>query len=215
LDAPEVSDAVDVRIDHLVYAVPDLDGAVDDLEQRTGVRAGAGGRHTGLGTHNALLTLGPTTYLELIAPDPSQPAPAGPRPFGVDDVGGPRLAGWAITVDDIDAAIADARRLGYDPGDPIAMQRTTPDGTTLHWQLTLNAIAGGPLPFLIAWGDTPHPATTAPEGLRLVSFSVGAPDAGAVTATLHALGAELPVTPAPTVTLTAEITTPAGPLTLH
>ena len=51
-----------VPIDHLVFAAPDLDRAVDDLAARFGVRASAGGKHTGRGTHNALLSLGPATY---------------------------------------------------------------------------------------------------------------------------------------------------------
>ena len=42
-------------IDHLVYAVPDLQAAVADVTERFGVRAQSGGRHIGLGTHNALL----------------------------------------------------------------------------------------------------------------------------------------------------------------
>ncbi len=46
-------------IDHLVYAVPDLRAAVADVEERLGVRARDGGRHTGPGTYNALLALAP------------------------------------------------------------------------------------------------------------------------------------------------------------
>jgi hypothetical protein len=34
-----------VRLDHLVYAVPDLDAGVVDLRARLGVRAAPGGPH--------------------------------------------------------------------------------------------------------------------------------------------------------------------------
>jgi hypothetical protein len=50
-----------VLIDHLVYAVPSLPAAIADVAERFGVRAQAGGKHIGLGTHNALLALGPRT----------------------------------------------------------------------------------------------------------------------------------------------------------
>ena len=100
-----------VLIDHLVYAAPSLPAAIADVAERFGVRAQAGGKHIGLGTHNALLALGPRTYLEIIAPDPEQPEPSMPRPFGVDGVTGGRLAGWALACDDIDAAVAGCLRL--------------------------------------------------------------------------------------------------------
>ena len=44
-----------------------------------------GGSHPGLGTHNALLSLGDESYLEIIAPDPTQPKPDHPRIFGLDE----------------------------------------------------------------------------------------------------------------------------------
>jgi hypothetical protein len=129
-------------IDHLIYRAPDLARAVADVEERFGVRAQAGGKHIGLGTHNALLALGPRTYLEIIAPDPSQPQPSVPRPFGLDRAGRGGLAGWAIACPDIDAAVAGARSRGYDPGEITGMQRATPAGAVLRWRLTLNAIPG-------------------------------------------------------------------------
>jgi Glyoxalase-like domain len=103
-------------IDHLVYAAPDLPAAVTEVEGRFGVRAQAGGKHNGSGTHNALLALGAQTYLEIIAPDPGQPTPSAPRPFGVDDRRHGGLVSWALACHDIDAAVARARSRGYDPG---------------------------------------------------------------------------------------------------
>src|SRR5205085_400833 len=132
--------------------------AVADLEARFGIRAQAGGRHTGLGTHNALLALGPRTYLEIIAPDPGQPAPPVPRPFGLDDLASGALVSWALTCDDIDQAVAEARRHGYDPGQIADGQRVTSAGTVLRWRATGSARASGLVPFLISWGDTQHPA---------------------------------------------------------
>src|SRR5690348_7308217 len=136
-------------IDHLIYRAPDLADAVAGVEERLGVRAQPGGQHTGLGTHNALLALGPQTYLEIIAPDPGQPQPPS-RPFGLGGVSRSGLAGWAIACHDIDAAVARARGRGYDPGEVTSMQRATPAGAVLRWRLTLGAVAGGLVPFLIS-----------------------------------------------------------------
>jgi hypothetical protein len=192
-------------IDHLVYAAPDLAAAVDDLEGRLGVRAKAGGKHLDIGTHNALLALGPRIYLELIGPDPDQPQPANPRPFGIDELAAPRLVGWALGCDDIDAAVATARQRGYDPGDPIDMQRAASSGEVLRWRLTLNALGGGPLPFLIAWGDTPHPSVSAPHGLVLESLDIEHPEPREVAGALVALGADVAVKPAASVALVAHV----------
>jgi Glyoxalase-like domain len=202
-------------IDHLVYAVPDLAAAVTEIEKRSGVRAQAGGQHMGLGTHNALLALGTQTYLEIIAPDPGQPEPATPRPFGVDGARRSGLAGWALACDDIDAAVARARGHGYDPGEAAAMQRTAPTGAVLRWRLTLNAMAGGPIPFLISWGDTEHPARSPPHGLTLESFHLEHPDPPSLAPPLTALGADVEIRPAGTAALIARLSSPNGTMMLR
>jgi hypothetical protein len=201
---------VHVRVDHLIYAVPDLDVAVADLDDRFGVRARCGGKHVGLGTHNALLVLGPLTYLEIIAPDPGQPAPSMPRPFEVDSVTHDKLAGWAIACDDIDGAIAQARNDGYDPGEASTGQRVGPAGTVLRWRATSVALADPLVPFLICWGDTEHPARSAPSGLILEALHIEHPDPSSLVPLLMALGVRVEVRPAAEPALVAHLSGPHG-----
>ena len=203
-------------LDHLVYTSLDLDHAVEHFAQRFGVRAAPGGKHEALGTHNALLGLGPSSYLEILSPDPDRPRPEGEGVLGLATyASSDLLATWALRCDDIDAAVAHARQNGVDPWDPVDMQRTEPDGTVLSWRLTINAIAGGVLPFLISWGDTPHPVERTPRGLVLESFHVEHPDVATTQQQLHALGAEVEVRHAAAPALVARISGPGGTLELR
>ena len=205
-----------MELDHLVYAAADLETAVDALEQRLGVRAGPGGRHEALGTHNALLGLGPATYLEILAPDPEAENPATPGVLGLASATSSELlATWAVRCDDIDDAVARARERGFDPWDPVDAHRTGADGRTTHWRLTINALAGGPLPFLIDWGDAPHPASSAPSGLGLESFHLEDPEPDGLLAGLSALGVQVDVRRADAPALVALISGPHGPVELR
>lgn len=178
-------------IDHLVIIVADLDRGIDWFEQCVGVRPVYGGAHDDRGTHNALASLG-GAYVELIAPDPNQPEPDGPRPFGVSSSSDPSLATYAVRPDvgeTIEQLAAVMRSNGHDPGDVMSMSRTTADGSTLRWRLTPPPPHGdGLIPFLIDWGDTPHPSTSAPSGVRLVELSGSTPHPGSVNPVLEAIG---------------------------
>ena len=202
-------------IDHLVYAAPDLQAAIADVEERFGVRARIGGRHVGRGTRNALLAIGPQTYLEIIAPDPEQPEPAVPRPFGLDSAGYGRLVRWALACEDIHETVARARGQGYDPGDVVDGQRAEPAGTVLRWRMTSGELAGGLAPFLISWGDTEHPARSAPRGLTLEAFHIEHPDPPSLLPALTALGADATIKPATAAGLVARLSGPNGSMVLR
>lgn len=197
-------------IDHLIYADPDLDAAVASMHRRFGVEATGGGQHPGRGTHNKLLALGPRTYLELVAPDPGQPEPSTPRPYGVEGVTAGGLVGWAVAVEDIDAARVHARSHGFDPGPVIDGHREDATGRLLHWRATANAEVAGVIPFLINWGDTRHPAVDAPVGLSLSSLSVEHPRPSEIGAALAAMGLDVEVRRAPRPALVARIGSPNG-----
>lgn len=202
-------------MDHLVYAVPDVDAAVAEIARLSGVAPVEGGRHVGMGTHNFLLGLGGGAYLEIVGPDPEQGEVGAPRPFGIDRLSAPRLVAWAIRVPDIDAAVATARTRGLDPGEPATMSRRTPEGELLAWRLTAPPAGLTLLPFLIDWGSTPHPTSRGLPEVALGSFTGYHPDPGSVRDKLSALDAEIEVHEGAEPELSAVLIGDGGPLTLR
>lgn len=177
-------------IDHLVRFVPELGAGIAAIERAHGVRPSIGGRHVGRGTHNALLALG-DCYLELIAPDPAQPAPSGGRPFGIDVLDRPSYVAYAVrpSPGETLAGLVDAlSSVGVEAGAVSAMSRTTPDGAELHWRLTFPSSEQPGVPFLIDWGDTTRPDVTAPRGPVLSRLIVRSPQVDTVRSVVRVLG---------------------------
>lgn len=199
-------------LDHLVYGTPELPQAVDELEVKLGVRAAPGGKHAGGLTHNALLSLGEGSYLEIIAPAPGVVGSVAALPFGLATLTSPRLVAWAVAVDDLEGRVKSARAAGYDPGDVITGGRELPDGGTLSWRLAVRpqTAGNGLVPFLIEWTSQPHPSRTAPAGCRLVSLRAEHPEPEGIRQMLGALSVDLPVEDGPAPRLIAALETPKG-----
>lgn len=204
-------------VDHLVYATPELQVGIDQIERVLGVRATPGGQHPGRGTRNALLSLGPGTYLEIIGPDPEQPDPAQPRPFGIDDLNEPRLVTWAAKGTNLERRASDAERGGVKLGEVISGSRRRADGVVLSWRYTdpRTVVAGGMVPFLIDWGRTPHPASTAAPGASLIGLRAEYPEPEPLRKVLRNLGLDLLVQPGPRATLIATVSSPRGRVELR
>ena len=142
-----------MELDHVLIAVDDLEVAAKEVEERYGLASVEGGRHQGFGTANRIVPLG-ETYLELVAVVDEEEGAA--ATFGSWVGGGerPRLLGWCVRTDELDAV---AERLGLTIADG---SRARPDSTVVRWRMAgLERSAEEPsLPFFIEWGaGTPYP----------------------------------------------------------
>ena len=201
-----------IPLDHLVYGAPDLEASIRSLEEALGVRARPGGRHPQWGTHNALISLSETTYLEVLAPDPDRPTGVDPDIFGLSVLAQPRLVSWAAKAENLAAAVQAAASSGVQLGAVRSAGRDKPDGSRLSWQLTDPEVVFGDglVPFLIDWGDSDHPAAAGLAYCSLVSFRAEHPDPAGIRTMLAAIKAQLPVTAGPVPLLVATLDTPLG-----
>jgi len=173
-------------IDHFMYAVPSLDDGMDWAAETFDASPAYGGAHVGLGTRNALLSLG-TTYLEIIAPDPEQELAEnmGARLAALSKGG---LVTWAArgNLGDI-AAVLKAQHMTC--RGPSRTERRTADGGLLVWELLFPVVHpfGPRMPFFIDWLDCPHPAETNPSGGAFAQLTLTLPEPRAFKAVLSAL----------------------------
>lgn len=162
-----------LTLDHLIVSTPDLEVGAQEISDALGVPLEDGGKHSGFSTRSRLLSLGPDTYLEVIAIDPAGKTPRRPRWFGLDRFEGPtRLTNWVVRVDDLSnlMSMGAAGR-----GTPVASSR---DG--MRWtmvvpddgELALEGIA----PALMEWRGDKHPCHILPDhGVRLTALRLSHP----------------------------------------
>lgn len=157
-----MSTAQSFEPDHLILGCKDLDEGIEYMEKVCGYHAAIGGSHPGRGTRNALLKLGHKSYLEILAPDPSQPELKWHKDLATLDA--PLLVGWAVAIKNIEQYATHLRGHGVACIGPNAGSRVTPAGQTLRWKtLVLEDDKQGILPFYIEWApDSAHPSSTAP-----------------------------------------------------
>lgn len=168
-------------IDHVIYAVDDLDAAGAVMFDREGLASVPGGRHEGWGTANRIVPLG-ESYLELITvvdvdeAERSDFGRAVRRALTQD----PPLAGWVVATDDIDGI---AKRLDLQVEEK---SREAGDGSTLSWRMAGldRAAKTGALPFFVEWKMPPerHPGAANvrheadPRGIAWVEVTTDEPD---------------------------------------
>jgi hypothetical protein len=194
-------------LDHLAIATTSIEDR--RLDELLGVDLSPGGRHARMGTHNRLLRLGPTSYLELIAIDPQASTSGHPRWFELDEPAmkarlgaGPRFVHWVASVEN---TVLPAMPIDIGPWEHF--QRGD-----LSWQLTVRPDgklpADGVVPSLIFWPGSAHPAARLPDaGVTLEGLELEHPR--------DLLGLDVRCTRAAQPRLVAHLATPAGPRTLR
>jgi hypothetical protein len=176
------------HIDHITITAPSLAVGVEYVRQALGVVPQAGGEHPRMGSHNCLLKLGDTVFLEVISINPDAPPPSRPRWFELDqpDLNRyPRLAMWVARTNDIQAAV---KASPVFPGDVEPMTRRQ-----LEWLITIPKDGSLPLqgvaPTLIQWHTETHPSCTLQDlGCSLVRLEGFHAEAEKVNSMLQSIG---------------------------
>jgi Glyoxalase-like domain len=186
-----------LELDHLVVAATSLEEGRLFVREQLGLELRTGGRHERMGTHNCLLRIGATSYLEVISVDPECVKPEVPRWFGLDSfVGSPRLLHWVVRVTTRDLEMVRLPEHG-----PIyAMTRGL-----FSWQITIPTDGGLPgdglIPTLIAWDSgSSHPCDVLkPNDCSLIKLEGTHPEANRIAGQISKLGLEdlIRLTPGP------------------
>lgn len=207
--------AVKTFVDHLAVTAPTLAIGADFIQQRLGVRPQVGGEHPRMGTHNLLLRLGDSLYLEVISPCVSMPPPGRPRWFSLDRLGPDSpaaLSAWVVRTADIRKSVAAA-------SEPLGEIEPMSRGA-LKWEITIPTDGSIPVdgvgPALIQWKTIEHPAQGLEErGLSLAELEIHHPVPERIGRLLDSLTLEAPVSVRSTPRgsapgLVAHIRTPLG-----
>jgi hypothetical protein len=159
--------------DHAIIAVSDLDAAAADF-RALGFSVFYGGRHADGKTHNALIVFADGGYLELLAPVNTNFMSI------IDTVDlssfldfvarGDGWAGYALRVDDIQAAALGMIERDLPVSEPVPNGRLRPDGTRILWRTV--SIDNSRTPFFIT-DDTPR-ALRVPDDPDKITHANGA-----------------------------------------
>ena len=208
---------MNLAIDHFVWGAPDLDYGNTVIEEAFGVSPMFGGSHPGIGTRNALLSLGSQTYLEIIAPDKGK-LPVNSLGEKLKQLTSPGLMTWVNRCDQLPnlAKSAANSTSNLTPVGPVKTQRETAEKQLLEWELLfiVQHQYGGLLPFFIDWKRSPHPSLSAPSGGEFQEVRLCSPHAALLNQALNELDVSTHATQANQAAIEVDITALNGNITL-
>ena len=162
-------------IDHVVLAAPDLESAILEFQEMTGVQPVVSSHIKGLGIKTARVSFEGSSFLEIIAPDPAKTGPIGVLLKSIGLTGLVPFH-WAIRTEDAEALKPQLSKLGYTP-DCIVMTGASPNGTPRTWEMLYlyGQKMRGMCPFFINWDRSDHPCETMPIVGELIGVTIRAP----------------------------------------
>jgi len=211
---PETPAKAEHRIDHVIVAINDLEKGIAKFEELTGVKPVVGGEHPGRGTHNALVSIGEHTYLEIISPRKNLESAEKKISEYMQKYEELTPIGWAVTTSDPNGSRGLVAALDLPTSEIQDGSRVKPDGTKLEWRTFAIREGFSIIPFFINWGEnSAHPSTTSPKGVKLVGFSLASPEPDKLSALIKELGLDVKVSKGDE-KVSLELDTPNGKVVL-
>jgi glyoxalase-like protein len=201
------------QVDHILLGIDDLARGMEQFEKLTGVRPLQGGKHP-RGTHNALVSLGDGTYLEILA---VQPDVTPPKEYeDLKQLHTLTPIGWAVSSKDSTQLRNRLTSAGLAVTESSEGSRTTPAGTTLSWQTFRLKNEFDEAPFFIVWSpQSTHPSTTSPTGCKLQHWRVAGPHVKDLEQLRSALDLRVDVAEANSTALQLSLQCPKGAIELR
>lgn len=188
-------------IDHIVIGAANLEKATKKVEGLLKTTFSTSGNHVSMATHNRLLKLQNSIYMEIIATDPIASFPKScnreKRWFSLDSSKtkrrlsrAPQPLCWVVAVNNIEQS---ASNCGYEPGRITEMSRGD-----FRWKLTVpdsgELPEDGVLPVLIEWPNAKNPAEVMPKsGLILKQLLLFHPNPNSIERILSKLNISGPI----------------------
>ncbi len=162
-------------IDHIVYAVHDLEQGMQQIEKLLGIAPIFGGYHTNQGTKNAVLNLGNQCYLEIITIDHENKNISAPRWMGVDFLTSSQITRWSLKSKYLSRDSIVIKNYNNSMGTIHGGQRKMSDGNLLTWEMILPLAEPEVevVPFMTDWQNSEvHPTESLEEKCQLLELNV-------------------------------------------
>ena len=200
------------KIDHIAYAVSNLEDGCKHLENLLGCKVVVGGKHLNNGTHNALINLSNDIYLEILAIDKENKDIKGLRWMGVDLITTSRVTRWAIKSNNLQSDLTALKMYHPDHGTSFEGSRVKEDGSILSWNMAL-PIASPAVeiaPFAVDWKASVHPTQSLPDECKLIALELAHPTPTRFSKLFERLDIDLNVSQDTNTKISLKINSPNG-----